>query len=78
MYLGTLVPRKTDEAELSRLLSLQDSLQCSSGGKDAVWIGVANDLVKLQEVNVIGLQSFQRFVDLSVCSRLVAASSPSS
>src|SRR5215469_576097 len=71
--LGALVAGKADMAYLASLLRLLDCLQGASGREDSVRIRIANDFMKLQKVNTIGLEPLQRFIDLIRCGRLVPA-----
>src|ERR1700694_4421640 len=73
MDVRALVPGESDEANLPGFLRLQDGLHRASGGKNAVGIGIANDLVKLEQINSVGLEALQRIIDLTCCSRLVSA-----
>ncbi len=48
---------ETDESDLARLFRLQDRLHPSAFGKYAIWIGVANHFVKLEQVDPVSLES---------------------
>ena len=50
---------KANVAEFSGFFRFQHGFKSASGGEDAVWVGIANHLMKLQEVDVIGLQALQ-------------------
>src|SRR5467141_754530 len=65
MDVRTLVACEADEANLARLLRLQDSLHTSAFGKNAIRIGFANHFVKLQQIDPVSLKSAQRLVDLT-------------
>ena len=59
-----LVPGEANVANFPRLLRLQQRLHRAARGKNAIGIFEANDLVKLHEIDMIGLQALERFVDL--------------
>src|SRR5712664_3613379 len=65
MDIRTLVAREADEADLARLLRLQDGLHPSAFGKNAIRIGVANHFVKLEQIDPVSLKTAQRLVDLT-------------
>src|SRR6266851_3023517 len=69
MDVRALVAREADEADFARLLRLQDGLHPSAFSKNAVRVGVANHLVKLKEINPVGLKAAQGFVDLACSGR---------
>src|SRR5467141_1112485 len=60
----TLVPGEADVADLTLLLALQHSFHPTTGSEDASGIVFANYLVKLQQVDVVGLQSAKRLIQL--------------
>src|SRR5271156_3985365 len=64
MDLRTFVTRKTDVTQLALLFRCQRRFHSAINGENSVGIGVANYLVKLQKVHVVGLQPAQRFVYL--------------
>src|SRR5438552_4640014 len=72
MDVRTFLACETDIADSSRFLGLERSFHRPAGGEDAVRIGRANDFVKLQEVDMIGLEPAKRFFDLVGGSFLVA------
>ena len=55
MNIGTLVSRKTNEANLAGFLRLEHSFESPTCGKDSVWIGTSDDFVKLQQVDSVSL-----------------------
>ena len=59
MNVGTLVAGEADVSDLPLLLGFEHGLHAAATGEDAVGIGVANHFVKLQQVNVVGLQAAQ-------------------
>src|ERR1700730_13016125 len=65
MDVRTLVACETDESDLASLLRLQDCLHPSAFGKYAIWVGLANHFMKLQQVDAISLEPPQRVVDLT-------------
>src|SRR5271169_2747721 len=67
MNVGTLVAGEADITNLPGFLCLQHGLQRSACGKNAVRIGVANHLMKLKEIDSVGLKAAQGLVDL-ICS----------
>src|SRR5271165_2793604 len=64
MKCGALMTGKADVLYLSLFLSFENRFHASAAGEDPVRIGVPNDLMKLQQINVIGLQAAQRFIEL--------------
>src|SRR5579863_8665339 len=64
MDAGTFVARESDVANLARFLGLKRRFHASAGGEDAFGIGHADDFVKLQEIDIICLESAQRFLNL--------------
>src|ERR1019366_8461496 len=70
---GTLVARKADVADFSRLLSLKHRFHGAAGREDAVRIVHADDLVELQKIDVAGLEPAQRFFNLLRSGLLIAA-----
>src|SRR5438132_7291599 len=64
MDVRTLVAGESDVSNLASLLGLQGSFHAAAGAKDAVRISHANHFMKLPEVEVIGLQPLQRFIEL--------------
>src|SRR5882724_1527926 len=65
MDVRTLVACEADEADLARLLRLQDGLHTSAFGKNAIRIGVANHFVELEKIDPVSLKAAQRLVDLT-------------
>src|SRR5215469_5758743 len=65
MNIGTLVSRKTNEANLAGFLCCENSFESSTWSKDAIWISVPNDFVKLKQVDAVGLEPAERFVELA-------------
>ncbi len=61
---GALVAGESDVADFALLLRFEHCFHAAAFGKDAIGIGVANDFMKLQKVNVIGLQTAQGFFQL--------------
>src|SRR6202140_4121682 len=68
MNVRTLVASEPDETHLARLLRFQYGFHPSVFVKNTVWIRISNHFVELQQVNSIGLQPSQRFVELDCCS----------
>src|SRR5882762_8002060 len=60
----TLVPGEADVADLALLLGRQHSFHPTARSEDAYGIAFANYLVKLQQVDVVGLQSAKRLIQL--------------
>src|ERR1700741_3373570 len=73
MNVRALVARETDKADFPGLLGFQDSFHPAAFRKDAIRVGVANHLVKLEEIDPVGLQSAQGLVELA-CSGGLGAS----
>src|SRR4029077_18943911 len=69
----TLVPREADVADLARLLGLQHSFHSTAGSEDTLRVAVANYLVKLQQVDMVGLQSAKGLIHLLGSGRLSLA-----
>src|SRR5665647_1353950 len=57
VYTGTLVPGEPGIADLSFVLRFEYRLQCATGSKDPVRIIVVNNLMELEEVDPVSLQS---------------------
>jgi len=55
---------EADEADLARLLRLQDGLHPSALGKNAIRIDVANHFMELEKIDPVSLKAAQRLVDL--------------
>src|ERR1700726_457970 len=68
MNVRALVASESDKTHLARLLRFQYGFHPSVLGKNTVWIRISNHFVELQQVNSIGLQPSQRFVELDGCS----------
>src|ERR1700730_16314465 len=68
MNVRALVASEPDKTHLARLLRFQYGFHPSVLGKNTVWIRISNHFVELQQVNSIGLQPSQRFVELGRCS----------
>src|SRR5258705_4882729 len=62
-----LMPCEADVANLAGLLCVQHRLHCPAGSKDSIRVLKTNNLMKLHQVHVVGLQATQRFVNLSCC-----------
>src|SRR6267143_6516648 len=73
MDVRTLVAREADEADLARLLRLQDGLHSSAFGKNAIRVGVANHFVELEKIDPLSLKTAQRLVDLTRSGRFGAS-----
>src|SRR5258708_17021033 len=67
MNVWTLVACEADKTDLARFLGFPDSFHRSACSENAVWIGIANHLMELEQVNSIRLQPPQRLIDLG-CS----------
>ena len=74
MDVRVLVAGEADVAHLAGLLGLDHRLHGAALGEDAVRILEADDLVELQQVDVVGLEPPQRFVDLLAAASLVRPS----
>src|SRR6267143_5568035 len=72
MDVGTLVPGEPDVADFPRFLRFERRFHCSARCKNAVRIVHANNFVKLQEIDAIGLQSAERLFNLPRSRFLVA------
>src|SRR6202140_5663934 len=68
MNVRALVASEPDKRHLARLLRFQQRLSPSVLGKNTVWIRISDHFVELQQVDSIGLQPSQRFVELDGCS----------
>src|ERR1700730_10428378 len=64
MHVRVLMPCEADKANLPSPLGFQDCLHRSPFGKNAVRVGFTNYLVKLEEIDPVGLKPSQRLVDL--------------
>jgi hypothetical protein len=60
--------READVAYFGRLFRIEHGFHRAALGEDPVWVFQANDFMELHQVNVIGLETLQRFVDL-LCRR---------
>src|SRR6266700_681001 len=65
MDIQTLVAREADEADLARLLRLQDGLHPSAFRKNTIRVGVANHFVELEKIDPVSLKAAQRLIDLT-------------
>ena len=65
MHRRILVPGEADVANLPRLFRIHQGFERPAGGEEAVGILHPDVLVKLNQVDVIRLQSSQRFIDLA-------------
>src|ERR1035438_625614 len=68
----TLVAGKADIPDLPRLPGLERRFHGAAGREDAIRVVDPNDLVKLQEVDLIGSEPAQRLINLS-CGRVLVA-----
>src|SRR5580692_11925053 len=68
MNIGALVAGESDVTDLTCLLGLKYGFHRSPFGKNAVRIGLANHFMELEQIDSIGLQPSQRFIELC-CSR---------
>src|SRR5207249_9835026 len=73
MNRGVFVPRESDVADLTGLLGLEHGLLRTALSEDPVRVLQADDLMVLHQINMIGLQALERFVDLLGSSLLRAA-----
>src|ERR1700737_2165758 len=64
MNVGILVPGESDEPDLARLLSIDERAVGDLLVENAMRIFIAEDLVMLDEIDPVGLQSAQRLVQL--------------
>ena len=69
-----LVAGEADVADLALLARPQHGLQRAAWREHALGIVHADDLVELQQVDVIGLQALQRFLDLRIAAVAVRPS----
>src|SRR5258708_30118961 len=72
MNVRTLVTCEADKANLARLLGFKDGLHGSAVGENAVRVGVANHIVKLEEIDPVGLKAAQGLVDFARGGGLMA------
>src|ERR1700737_1919978 len=72
MDVRTLGSGESDEADLPRFLRLECRFHCPARCKNAFRIVHSNNFVELQEVDVIGLESAERFFNLARSRFLVA------
>ena len=63
--LRVLMAGKADIADFSLTLCVDHGLQCTTLSKDPVRIVSTDNFMELQEINMIGLESRKRFVDLA-------------
>src|ERR1700686_5220774 len=68
MNVRALVASEPDKTHLARLLRFQHSFPPPVLGKNTVWIRISDHFVELQQLDSIGLQPSQRFVELDGCS----------
>ena len=73
MDLRALVSCEPDIAHLSRLFCFHHRFKSATTCEYAVGIGLSNYFVKLQKINMIGLQPLQRLVELLTCREFVPA-----
>src|SRR2546427_12164318 len=64
MNRGTLVSREADVADPPRVLRLESRPDCAALGEDPTRILHPDDLVELQEVDDVRLESSERLLDL--------------
>src|SRR5581483_7562940 len=62
--LGTLMTSESDVPDLASLFRIEHGFHTSAARKNTFRVGGPNHLVKLQKVDVIGLQPAQRFLQL--------------
>src|SRR5262245_35941179 len=72
MYERILMTSESDETNLSRLARFEQRRVCTFFSKDAMRIFVAQNLVMLDQIDMIGLQPFERLVQL-FCRILLCA-----
>jgi len=58
------VAGETDETNLASFLGVEHGLLRAALGKDAVRIFKADDLVMLNEIETVGLEALEGFIDL--------------
>jgi hypothetical protein len=56
--------RKTDESQLSGLFGFEESHDCAVGRKYPVRIFESSHVVKLHQVDMVGVEASQRLLDL--------------
>src|SRR5208283_459807 len=61
---GIFVPSETDKADLAGFLRLECRFEAAARTKNALRIAHANNFVELEKINMVGLESAQRLVDL--------------
>src|ERR1022692_2740166 len=73
MNIRALMSGEPNVADLALFPGGKQCLQATAFTKDSSRIGFANHFVALQEINVVGLQAAQRFVQLLGCGLLSLA-----
>src|SRR5690242_16696994 len=73
MDVGALMSGKANKSDLSYLLRLLCGFHRTTRRKHSVRVGIANDFVKLQQIDRVSLESLQRLVQLLAGSRFGAA-----
>src|ERR1700723_3122773 len=73
MHAGILVTCEANVTDFARLLCLLNSLHGAARGEDDIRIVEANDLMELQEINDIRLQTSQRLLNLPGSAVLIPA-----
>src|SRR5947209_6061180 len=68
----TLVSGKSDVAHLPGLFGFEHRFHAPAVRKYSLWIRIANDFMELQQIDVIGLQTLERFLQL-LSSHLLSA-----
>jgi hypothetical protein len=74
MNVRMLVAGEANEADLASLLRFKHRLERAAFAENALVVSRANDLVELHQIDMIGLQAFERFVDLTSSTRFECAS----
>src|ERR1700688_3714671 len=64
MDFGALVTGESDIAHLAGLSRLEHCFNRAAPSENQLWVGVANDFVKLNQIDPIGLQPAERVVQL--------------
>src|SRR4029077_9261729 len=64
MNVATLMSGKTDVTDLTLFFRLEDCLHTAPGAHDPRRISLPNHLMKLQQINMVGLEAAERFFEL--------------
>src|SRR5713101_2017662 len=64
MDVRTLVSSEADVADLALLFCFQHGFHPATCAHDSSRVGVSNDFVELQQIDMVGLQTAERFLEL--------------